>query len=468
MKLTLASIARDVGGMLWRGQADALVRGVSTDSRNIPAGALFVALRGPNFDGHDFLRAAAEAGAAAALVANDAPELAGTLPIIVAPHDTLRALGDLAHAWRMRHRDVRVVAITGSAGKTTTKEMVASVLADGGPTLATVGNLNNLIGVPQTLFRLTVEHRYAVIEMGMNAFGEIGRMAAITRPHVGLITLVAAAHTEGVGGIEGVARAKGELWDALSAVDTAVVNVDDEHLVARAADFRGHRVTFGRAQHADVHLLGEPVLTLEGTRVEVSVRGHAATVTLPQVGVHQAMNAAAAMACTLALGTPLETMVHGLARAGSVAGRMSVRRSSERGLTVLDDTYNANPRSVAMALETVASLAAQAGARAIAVLGDMRELGMESAAQHLALGHAAAGRVAALYTLGTESAHTAAAARAAGLSAVVHELDFEALCAKVLHDVRPGDLVLVKGSRGMRMERFVAALLGADAPTGAH
>ena len=462
--LSLAQVAVDIGGRVVRGAGHAQVRGVSTDTRTLAAGQLFVALSGPNFDGRTFIAMAEERGAAAALVSANTPHPDGALPLVEAPGDTLAALGVLANAHRERC-DARVIGLTGSAGKTTTKEMIAAILAEVGPTLATVGNLNNLIGVPLTLFGLGPEHRFAVVEMGMNRFGEIDTMTRMVRPHVGLITLVAAAHTEGVGGIAGVAQAKGELFDALPEGAVAIVNADDPYIAARVSRLRVPHLTFGRREGVDVRLVRADPTTLEGTRARIAVRGEEVEVMLPQVGVHQAQNATAAMASALALDIPIASMVRGLAKSACASGRMNVRRG--HGFTVLDDTYNANPQSVLAALDTVMTLAAPSGARPVAILGDMRELGTESRERHEEVGRAAVTRVSALFAFGPESEALARAARDAGLAAVFHDVDFDALCNVVRQHVTTRDLVLVKGSRGMRTERFVAALLGA-AHQGAH
>jgi UDP-N-acetylmuramoyl-tripeptide--D-alanyl-D-alanine ligase len=452
---TLAEIAAAVRGEVVRGAPDLRVAGVSTDSRTALPGDLFVALRGPRFDGHAFLAAAAERGAAAALVARDALPVAAELPLVAA-EDTLRALGDLAARHRRRCR-AEVVGVTGSAGKTTTKEMAAAILSRRGPTLRTRGNLNNLIGLPLTVFGLGPEHRYAVLEMGMSRLGEIARLAEIARPNVGVVTNVAAAHTAGVGGIEGVARAKGELFAALGEADVAAVNLDDPRIAALRPGLRSRVVTFGRQPAADVRLLGEPAVSFAGTRARVRVGGAEVEIALPQIGVHQVENALAAMAVSHALGIPAEEMPPGLAATEAVAGRMTVRQA--RGVTLLDDTYNANPRSVAMALETLAALAG--GGRAVAVLGDMLELGEESAAEHREVGRLAARRCAALFAFGPEAAQAAAGAREAGLAEVFHSADAEEMAQALRASVRAGDVVLVKGSRGMRMERIVEALGGA-------
>jgi UDP-N-acetylmuramoyl-tripeptide--D-alanyl-D-alanine ligase len=453
---TLLEITAAVRGEL-RGGAPALeVGGVSSDSRTLSAGDLFVALRGPSFDGHTFVEAARARGAVAALVEESA-HVPSSLPLVLVK-DTLQALGDLA-IWYRHSFGLDVVAVTGSAGKTSTKEMIASILSRRGPTLATRGNLNNLIGLPLTLFQLRREHRYAVLEMGMSVPGEIARLATIAWPKVGIITLVAAAHTQGVGGIEGVARAKGELFDRLDETAFAVVNLDDPYIGAMRP--RARVVSFGRAAGADVRLISTPQVTLSGTRARVSVAGTEIDVALPHLGAHQMENALGAMAAALCLNIPLEDMIRGLAATPQVPGRMTVRAAGER--LVLDDTYNANPRSTAVALDTLAAVAA--GRRTVAVLGDMLELGPDSARAHREVGEIAGRRAAALFAFGAEAREIAAGARAAGLGRIYHTTDAAEMAKALREGTEAGDVILVKGSRGMRMERFLSAL-GAAAKNG--
>jgi UDP-N-acetylmuramoyl-tripeptide--D-alanyl-D-alanine ligase len=449
---TLGDIARAVGGEIVRGASQLQVVGVSTDSRTIQMGELFVALRGPTFDGHQFLEAALARGAAAALVARDAPPPAGEIPFVAAA-DTLRALGDLA-AWHRRRYPIPLVAVTGSAGKTSTKEMVAAILAAHGPTLSTRGNLNNLVGLPLTLFGLDATHRFAVLEMGMSAQGEIARLAEIARPSVGVVTNVGLAHTEHLGGLEGVARAKGELFAALGEGDHAALNLDDPRLSALRPAIRARLVTFGRSPKAEVRLVSDPEISLAGTRARISVRGEALEIEVPQIGAHQAENALAAIAATLPLGFAPAEMAAALRVSSAVPGRMTVREAPE--LTLLDDTYNANPSSMAMALYTLAALAGSR--RPVAVLGDMLELGEHGPAAHREVGRLAAREARALFAFGTLAAEMAQAARDAGLAEVTHATDLGELTAALLNGLRRGDLVLVKGSRGMRMERVVRAL----------
>ncbi len=342
---------------------DVLFTGCMTDSRVVARGALFVALRGERFDGHDFIDHALERGAAAVLVDDTRPRAVATLRVA----DSLAALGRLAGAWRARHAPA-LVGITGSAGKTTVKEMLASILGVAGPVLATTGNFNNEIGVPLTLVALGQRHRYAVIEMGANHVGEIGRLAAIAAPAVGLITCCGPAHLEGFGSVDTVARAKGELIAALPPDGVAVLNADD----ARCAQWRemaaGRRVTtFGRGADADVrwaYAADAGTATIATAGVEVSVA-------LSLVGAHNAGNAAAAVAAAQAVGVDdPATWQAGLAAVAPVGGRLQPR-SGTGAWRVLDDAYNANPLSLDAALE---GLGAAPGPRWLG-LGDMADVG---------------------------------------------------------------------------------------------
>ena len=425
--------------------ADVPFEGCGMDTRTLPAGALFVALPGTRVDGHDFVERARECGAAAALVSRP---VATPLPVIRVV-DTREALGRLAAHWRGRFR-IPLVGVTGSNGKTTVKEMTAAVLRGVGPTLATEGNLNNDIGVPLTLARLGPEHRFAVVEMGANHPGEIAGLCAIARPRVGVVTHCAPAHLEGFGSVEGVARAKGELFAALPADGTAVVNADDAYagLWIRTSA-AGRRLTFGLEAVADVTGRWEPRDT--GSQVHLVTPAGEADLRLALPGRHNVMNALAAAAVALALDVPLDAVVRGLESVRPVRGRLQVREA--RGLRVLDDTYNANPGSVAAAL---AVLATSPGRRWL-VLGDMGELGAESAELHRRMGRLAreAG-VDRLWTLGALAALAAESFVEGGRSFPSHAALAEALRT----EAGPPATILVKGSRSMTMERVVEALVG--------
>jgi UDP-N-acetylmuramoyl-tripeptide--D-alanyl-D-alanine ligase len=321
------------------------------------------------------------------------------------------------------------------------------------------------VGVPLTLFELEPRHVAAIIEMGMNHEGEIARLAAIAQPDAGLITVVQPAHLAGVGTIEGVARAKGELFRALGPLATAVVNVDDERVAAQAVGVRAKVLTFGRAASAMVRLVGVRPGGRAGLGLTVAYQGHAHEVALNLVGEHNAMNATGAFALALALGYSAEECVRGLEVAQAQARRLQVV-DAPGGVTVIDDCYNANPASMLAALQTLEHLAL-GGGRAVAVLGDMLELGDEELGEHLRLGGAAAqvAQVVAFFGPRAKVAHEQAAAKLGG--AAVHFETVEPLIAWLTAELKSGDVLLVKGSRGMRLERVVEAVTG-HAPGGAH
>ncbi|TXF13177.1 UDP-N-acetylmuramoyl-tripeptide--D-alanyl-D-alanine ligase [Pelomicrobium methylotrophicum] len=439
--------------------ANVVFSGVATDSRSVGPGELFVALRGPRFDGHAFVAAAAERGAAAALVEAawaDGITGLGPLPLLVAT-DTRLALGRLARAWRARF-SLPVVALTGSSGKTTVKEMLAAVLAEAAAAedavLATRGNLNNDIGVPLTLLRLRETHRYAVVEMGMNHAGEIAYLTRLAEPVVALINNAGRAHLEGLGSVEAVARAKGEIFEGLRDGGIAVINADDAYagLWRKLAGSR-RVIDFGLERPAAVG--AEAQLRPEGTELLLRLPDGTARTRLAVPGLHNVRNALAAAAVAVALNVPPEAIGRGLAKFRGIPGRLT-RVAAIHGATLIDDTYNANPDSVKAAL---AVLAAVPGTR-LFVLGDMGELGASTVPLHEEIGRAARdARIDGLYALGEHSRH---AVRAYGPGAR-HFERIEELLAEVENRLAPDVTVLVKGSRFMRMERVVQGLR-LDAP----
>jgi len=455
-RFTAEELAEATGGR-WIGTPPAEVAGVSTDTRTVAAGALFVALKGERFDAHDFLASAAAKGAAAALVAEARAGEPSPLPRLAVP-DTLAALGAVARLHRRRFQ-IPFVAITGSNGKTTTREMIAAILATRGPVLKTEGNLNNEVGVPLTLFGLDRTHLAAVIEMGMNHPGEIARLAALALPQVGVVTLAAPAHLEGLGSVDAVADAKAELYLGLPEGGIAIVNADDARMLKRAQASGRRTMTFSAAKgrRGDVVVLEIVSQGEDGLRFVLGVGNREVAVHIPGlVGAHNAANAAAAAAAAIALGCTDREIVRGLAAVKPVGRRLRLE-TLPSGIRLVDDCYNANPASMAAALKTLTALAAPGG-RAVAVLGDMLELGAFEAEAHRALGEEAAkAGLAALAAFGPRSRATAEAARAAGLEAF-HAGELEELVAWTVATVRPGDVLLVKGSRGMKLERLVEAL----------
>ncbi|MCG5534528.1 UDP-N-acetylmuramoyl-tripeptide--D-alanyl-D-alanine ligase [Ectothiorhodospira mobilis] len=444
MQLPLSEVARITGGRLH--EADGTVRGVFSDSRQPLPGGLFVALRGPRFDGHAF--AGADLPAAGLLVERP---VASPLPWVEVA-DTRRALADLAAAWR-RRCGAAVVALTGSNGKTTVKEMLAAILHTMGPVWATRGNLNNELGVPLTLLGLSPGDRFAVIEMGANHAGEIAGLTALAAPDVALITNAGPAHLEGFGSIEAVARAKGEIFSGLAADGVAVINGDDPH-----ADYWAGRNTHRRVLRfglrPDVDVAGE--LDAQG-RLRITAAGETVTVALPLAGEHNRSNALAAAAAALALGVDLQGVRSGLEAMPPVPGRLALRPGSG-GVRLIDDSYNANPASVRAAIQV---LAKEPGRRFL-VLGDMGELGTAAPELHAAVGrHAAEHGIDGFWATGPLCRHAVEAFGPGGR----HFPDRQALIKALRGTLRSGDVVLVKGSRSQRMDAVADALAvcaGAD------
>jgi len=452
---SLKEIAEATGGSM-QGAPGAVAEGVSTDSRAVAAEELFVALRGERFDGHDFVAAAAGRGVALFLV-DEAWHAAHRLPegssAVVVPN-TLKALGDLA-GWHRRRCKITVVAITGSNGKTTTKEMLARILTQTGPGLKTEGNLNNLIGLPLTLLRLTGKERWAVLELGMSEFGEIDRLAEIAAPDLGIITNAFPAHLETLGSVEGVARAKGELFLRLKPGGWAVYNVDDPLVSKCPTPAFVNRLTFG-LRGAEVSSASIKTLGKKGESFTLRLPHEEQQVHLAAFGRHNVYNALAAAAAAHALGISAEVIRLGLEEFTPYDKRFQLEELS--GVVLIDDSYNANPASMAAALETLREVREEG--RAVAVLGDMLELGEGSEAAHRELGRLAARCVERLYLLGDLARLVAEGALAAGFDpeALLLAGDHEEISRDLLSRVQPGDCVLVKGSRGMRMERVAQAM----------
>lgn len=418
--------------------------GVSTDSRTIEAGMLFIALRGPNHDGHDHVAAALEKGAAAALVERP---LAIDIPQLVVK-DTRLGLGRLAAAWR-RQLQTLLVAVTGSNGKTTVKEMCAAILARAGTTLATRGNLNNDIGVPLTLLRLTPEHSYGVIEMGANHPGEIAYLSEMVVPEVAIITNAAPAHLEGFGSVDGVARAKSEIFAGLRDDGVAVINADDDYAGLWRELSAGHRtLCFGLSKPADIGARGMGDIHGSDLEVLTPLGGFHLNLQLP--GRHNIMNALAAVCAAIALDIDFSDIAAGLASMSEVKGRLTTR-AGHNGAAILDDSYNANPASLHAGLEV---LAACTGRRLLA-LGDMGELGESTEAMHRTAGQEAQKMgIDALYATGRLSRRAAEAFGENGHFYESQQQLIEALLPQMNGEVT----VLVKGSRSSHMERVVEAL----------
>lgn len=457
---SIQELVRATEGALVSGDLGVPVAGVSIDSRTLQVGEAFFAIVGHRLDGHAFLADAAARGAACVVVHTLPDEPPANVPLVLV-EDTTRSLGRLA-AWHRSRFSVPVVGITGSIGKTTAKELTAAVLATRWNVLKPASSFNNQWGLPLTLLRLGAEHGAAVVEIGTNQAGEIATLSAIAQPTVGVVTMVAAVHTEFLGSIEGVREEKAALVRALAPSGIAVLNADDARVASMAREAKGRVVTFGRAAGAGVRIAGDATDTDDGFAFTLEVGGRRQAVSIAFAGRHNVANALAAAAVGVALDLPLDEIARGLAAARPVGGRGVWKRAGE--VTILDDTYNASPASVRAALDTLA--ARRAGRRAVVVLGDMLELGTLSDAAHREVGRFVAALPAdELVGLGRATALTVEAARGAGLANAHHMATFEDTVAHLLKRLTPGDVVLVKGSRGMRMERVVDALVARLART---
>jgi UDP-N-acetylmuramoyl-tripeptide--D-alanyl-D-alanine ligase len=482
-------MARDVAaamnGRLVLGSSDARIDTVSIDSRTVKAGDLFFAIHGERFDGHDFVAGAIGSGAAGVVVhradsveaARGAAEAAASgsgagsaagsaAPVVIEVEDTTRALQALARDVR-RQSGARVVAITGSAGKTTTKEVTAAFLALRYRTFRNKGNLNNHIGLPLSLLELRTRPEMAVVELGMSAPGEIRTLVAIAEPDVRVWTNVGEAHLESFPSVDAIADAKAEILEGADRDACLVMNADDARVVERGRTFAGRVRSFGIEKPADVRATNVEDRGLDGMRAKVEVGkafGDAASVTLetPLLGRANLATVLAGMAVALDADVPLPAIVERAATLSPASHRGEVKRLAS-GVTVLDDAYNANPLAVRRALDVIAS--EPHARRRVAVLGEMLELGPESVRLHEECGRAAVrSKIDVLVTVGKESARALGdAAVAAGLArgAVTHFADSTSAAEAVAALVQPGDVVLVKGSRGVRLERVVERLHGA-------
>jgi UDP-N-acetylmuramoyl-tripeptide--D-alanyl-D-alanine ligase len=460
VQTTAGRILPAIKGELLRGSRDRSFLGISTDSRTVGKGQLFWALRGETFDGHDFVKEAVKKGAAGAVVDKgwtiDLP--ANSRASIIAVPDTLKALGDLSRRWR-RGFDARVIAITGSGGKTTTKEMTYAILSLEGLTLKNEGNFNNLIGLPLSLFLLNEDHRYAVLEMGMNRPGEIGRLTEIADPDIGLITNVGHAHIEGLGSIEGVAKAKVELLDKLAPRALAVLNGDDRILMQAAAAFRKKPVTFGQGLQNTVRVERIRNRGREGFSFDIHWRGKSFSVKIRVPGYHNVYNALAAAAIALSLEIPKDRIQEGLSQFEGIKGRFKVVPLQD-GSILIDDTYNSNPSSLRLSLKSLKALAPK-DRKVIVGLGEMLELGEETETSHVEAGEMVADAGADwLVALGDHAPEMIQGALDKGFSRrrTIRVRNHKEMGAKILEIMKPGDLVFLKASRRIGLERVAETL----------
>lgn len=474
-KITAGEVCSPIGGNWISGDLKTVLKGVCTDSRRIRTGELFWALSGERYDGHNFIANAIEKGAAGCVVnrglarskrgIDTIPESllrvlnsGSTHPVIISVGDTLKALGDLAGWWRHQH-NVRVVAITGSTGKTTTKEMLACILELGNRTLKNKGNLNNLIGLPLTLLQLDEGCRNIVVEMGMNRPGEIARLTEIADPDVGVITNVGMAHLEGLGDMEKVAKAKTELVEKISSTGKMVINGDDRLLMKEASVFKKEMITFGLEENNHIRAQKTRDLGREGVLFDLCYQNLFWPVGLKVPGLHNVSNALAAAAAGLCLCESPEHIMEGLSSFKGVKGRFEVSHLPQ-GIIIVDDTYNANPSSLEAVINSVGTMVEEGG-RIIVALGEMMELGDVTVPAHRQAGQMVADLgVYYFFAMGEHASEMIKGAVDSGMSLDQVEVvtTHSEMVNRIKSEMRKGDLVFLKGSRKMSLEKVVEGL----------
>ncbi|MFZ3071824.1 MAG: UDP-N-acetylmuramoyl-tripeptide--D-alanyl-D-alanine ligase [Thermodesulfobacteriota bacterium] len=457
MELAIKDLLIATGGRLLRGSPDAVVRNVSIDSRSVKKGDFFFAIKGERFDGHDFVKEVYGSGAAGALVeerrASGVLAFTGEEFIVIAVPDTIRALGDAAGFWR-KASGVLLVAIGGSSGKTTTKDMAAAILEKKMSVLKTRGNMNNLVGLPLTLFSIEKTHQAVVAELGISVEGEMTRLVSIARPDAAVITNIGRAHLEGFKDMEGVATEKLKLFEAIKADGTIAINMDDPLLSGVAKRYCARKITFGKAPGADVRISSVTARDFF-VQVDYEVWGKSLIVEFDSPSVVNAWNGAAAISATLPFGVTPDDIKEGLGSFHQPSGRMKVL---ELGTwTVIDDTYNANPDSVAAALKSLSLM----NGRRVAILGDMFELGASEAALHKEAG-ACATRLGIdiVVAIGKSAVFVKEGAIEGGMNEKdVHAFDNNAGAMEKLSSIlKDKDVVLVKGSRSAKTEEIMEAM----------
>ncbi|MFC1734587.1 UDP-N-acetylmuramoyl-tripeptide--D-alanyl-D-alanine ligase [Candidatus Hydrogenedentota bacterium] len=450
---TLSDAIEAVGGRMAGACTTMKIDNVTIDSRKVGPGTLFVALKGPNFDGHDYIGQALKAGAVGVLSCRDENVNEYADQTVISVGDTYEALGQLAGNYRWRF-DIPVLAVTGSCGKTTTKDLIAAVIGAKYQVTATEGNFNNHIGLPLTLFRIDSDTEFAVVEMGMNALGEIEALCEIARPTMGLITNVGTAHAGPVGGAGNVVRAKGELLDSMGSEGIALLNADDTATPGYISGFRGKAVTFGRGRDADYRMIAEEWLGPNNASVVVDGIGEFCVTAFGDTGK---LNALAAIAVGSFVGLDGEEIQRGLD--AYVSSEMRGAILDLRGIKIINDAYNANPVSAASAIDALSKM--KVSGKRVAALGDMLELGDAAPVEHEGAGRCCASAdLSAVYAIGEYAGDLVRGAVEVGMApGNCKEFDnHEAMAVALSRFLSPGDALLVKGSRGMKMEEVITKL----------
>lgn len=460
-EIAVKDIVSALGGRQISGSPDTLMAGLSTDSRRMVPGHVFLALKGERYDGHSFLAEAADAGAGGVIVESDTAipeELSTNSLVVITVSSTLKALGDLAMWWR-RQWAGKVIAITGSNGKSTTKEMAASILSLKTNTAKSPGNFNNLIGLPLTILSLEEAHKMAVLEMGMNRSGEIARLTQIAEPHIGLITNVARAHLEGLGDLNGVIKAKGELLREMSQESTAILNGDDESTVRLASIFQGPIITFGLGKMNQVRAENIRKIGPCSQAFNICMNSERIQAKINLLGIHNVFNALSGAAIALCSSASNDLIVQGLEDFRPLKGRFQII-DLDGGIRIIDDTYNCNPSSLKAALLTINELLEKKHAMVVG-LGEMMELGKEASRYHFDAGQLMAGMgVRSLVVLGEHGRQVIEGARKGGMDtsqtylAANHGEMIDAIKA----NIREGDIVLLKGSRKVALDVVVEGI----------
>ena len=455
IEMKIEECLRAIGGKNSSGVGDEFFRGVSIDSRTLKKGELFVCIQGDRFDGHNFIKEAQDKQAAAIVLSEESEmgRVRGKTPVVIRVKNTLKALQELALFYRKK-MPVKVIGITGTNGKSTTKEMTAAITEKKFKTIKTKGNLNNHIGLPLNIFDLSKTDEIAVMEMGMSAAGEIKRLAEIAKPEIGVVTNISEGHLVHLKTLKKVQAAKGELFDSLSEKETAIVNADDPLVLELAKSVRAKVITYGIYKGADIKAENICPMDREGFKLSVNFSGKNIPMCIPFLGECNIYNALAAIATSWSLGIAPDDIKQGLMAAKLLANRFEV--SEHRGVTIINDSYNANPRSMKEALKILAKYKCKG--RRFFIVGEMLELGDLSKPAHKALGvDVAKYSIDYLVTVGDLSSHVAKSAVASGMNKKNTAIasGHECAVAFIKKHSRSGDCLLVKGSRGSKMEEVI-------------
>ncbi len=447
-----------VGGKLLWGEPGITFSGVTTDSRKVTEDSLFIPLIGEKFDGHDYIEQCFSAGASVCLTSKTIPEVSECSAVLVS--DTAKALRDLA-AWHRKKIHIPVVAITGSVGKTSTKDMVACVLSQQFKVLKTQGNFNNEIGLPLTVFNIEESHEAAVIEMGMSGFGEISRLTAIARPHIAIITNIGVSHIEKLGSQEGILKAKLEILEGLDKDGLVILNGDDPLLSSLKGKLPFRTVFYGMNMESEYTALNYQTMGEQGTTFEITIDDCLYGVEIPVPGIHNVYNALAAIAAGIEMKIPIEIIINGIKQFSPGNMRQSI--INHNGIKIINDAYNASPQSMQAAINVLEEISS--GSRSIAVLGDMFEMGDMSKDLHYSVGDFIKNKkINYLVTVGQDSRMISQAVADSGKCEIKlrhFENNKEAL-KYILGVVMPGDYVLIKGSRGMKMEEIADGIMKSE------